>query len=106
MNKRTLSFLWFISNIIMIAYFSYLHYTIDKDAAVGYVYFILLFTFPIGFLVPLIFYGLFLCFPNFYMEANRLFIADIIVPGIVFTLFGYFQWFYIVPKINQYLKTR
>ena len=98
---KILKILWFVVNIMIIVYFSYLHYTIDKDAVIPFVYLI---TFPSGFLIPYLY--MFSSYLNTFSIKNALYISDIIIPGILFMIIGYIQWFILLPKIKKDFKSK
>jgi len=99
-----LKVLWFGINFALIIYFSYLHYFINKDAAVGFFYLMYIITFPLGLIVPLIFI-IFSDFFNSSFFVSHLFVVDIILPGVLFMLLGYFQWFILLKKIKNYFSS-
>ena len=100
--------LWLIINIIAIGYFSYVHYTIDKDAMIPFTYIMFLTTFPIGIVFATPFYFVMEAFIGYeeVLKNYSLFIFDIFIPGILFMVGGYIQWFVIVPKMKRYFKSK
>ena len=108
-NMKLMKYLWFVIDLLIITYFSYMHITVDKDAAIAFIYFMLILTFPSGFL------AIFILFMISYLELwvysiekhhHVLFIYDIVIPGILFYLAGYVQWFILIPNIKHYFKSQ
>jgi hypothetical protein len=40
------------------------------------------------------------------MTSENLFFYDIVLPGMLFMLLGYMQWFIFIPRVKQYLKAK
>jgi len=97
---------WFIFHIIAIVYFSYMHITVHYDAAIPFIYLMLLLSFPLGFLVPFIFIPLSYILPTIHTGSNYLFLIDIVLTGILFMIIGYIQWFILLPKIRNYFRKK
>jgi len=97
---------WFIFHIIAIVYFSYMHVTVHYDAAIPFIYLMLLLSFPLGFAVPFIFIPLSYILPEIHTGSNYLFLIDIVLSGILFMFIGYLQWFILLPKIRNYFKKK
>jgi len=95
--------IWFSIHIIAIIYFSYLHATIHKDAAIPFIYLMFLLSFPLGFIVPFIFIAL---LSHIHIAHDYLFLTDIVLIGILCMIVGYIQWFILIPKIKKYLKKK
>ena len=104
MNK--IKIIWFIFNIAILIYFSYIHVTIHYDAVIPFFYLMLLMTFPTGFIVPYISYLLSFILPFIGVESPYMVIYDIVIPWLFFVPIGYIQWFILLPKIRKYLKSK
>jgi len=99
--------LWFCINSFILFYFAYLHITIDKDAAIPFFYLMLLLTFPSGFLAA------FAAFVFAYLKYELhiplelpLFVTDIVIPWVLFMVFGTLQWFVWVPYMKAWRKNQ
>jgi len=98
--------IWFSINIFILIYFSYLHIAIHHDTTIPFIYLILLFTFPLGFIVSYILYFLSFLLQFIGEDSPYLVIDSIIIPWCFFLLVGYVEWFILIPKIKLYFKNK
>jgi hypothetical protein len=100
-NKRFS--IWLLINICILLYGITL-YKIHPDGTIVLVYLMLLLTLPLGYIVIYILYifskvGLFGTLFQHYPILE-----SIILPWVFFVVFGYIQWFILLPKIIEYTK--
>ena len=95
--------IWLLLNICILLYGIYL-YEIHPDGAIALTYLMFIVSFPLGFFAT---YILFFISKFNFLETllqSYPFVQSIIIPWIIFVIFGYIQWFIIFPKIRKYLK--
>lgn len=80
-----------------------------RDAAIPFVYLMLLITFPSGYLSIMLLVAILYLFPNnpmTHLPGLPGFIQDIVIPWIFLMIGGTWQWFTLIPKLRLYYKKK
>ena len=99
--------LWLFFNIVILMYGIYLR-SIAPDGAIVFAYLMYLISFPLGIVVPFVFFCIDRCIGyniNAYYDSFPI-IIDIFIPWTLFLLTGYLQWFILIPKIKKYWREK
>ena len=97
--------IWLLVNVLILAYGIYLR-NLNPDGTLIFLYLMYFVTFPMGYVVPLIFICISECFGISIYDQKHLLFSDITVPWVSFIFIGYLQWFVVFPKIISFLKKR
>ena len=90
MKKKFL--IWTAATFLILLYMISL-YSIHRDASLILMQMMIFLTFPSGLIVFNYFGGI------YYVPLGGDMVADLIIPWLSFTIFGFFQWFVLLPMI-------